>query len=65
VFRHVDRPGTILPSPVYDHVPFRKGPVVAPLPWRARTSQVSKWRRTMHWCEDGLLCIAMMTDVFV
>ena len=41
--RHVASLGTILPSPIHNHVSFREGSSLPSLPWRARASSLSEW----------------------
>jgi hypothetical protein len=40
--RHVASLGTILPSPIHNHVSFREGTSLPSLPWRARASSLSE-----------------------
>lgn len=40
--RHVASLGTILPSPIHNHVSFREGSSLPSLPWRARASSLSE-----------------------
>jgi hypothetical protein len=53
--RHVASLGTILPSPIHNHVSFREGSSLPSLPWRARASSVSQRRRALHWFVRTLL----------
>jgi hypothetical protein len=60
--RHVASLGAIFPSPIHNHVSFRKRSSFTSLPWRACTSSLSEWRRALHWFVYALLRYFMVVD---
>jgi hypothetical protein len=46
--RHVASPGTVLPSPIHNHVSFREGSSLPSLPWGACASSLSQRRRALY-----------------
>jgi hypothetical protein len=60
--RHVASLGAIFPSPIHNHVSFRKGSSFTSLPWRACTSSLSEWRRALHRFVYALLRYFLLVD---